>query len=558
MGTYVNPDNDGFQKALKAGNYVDKTGLISYINSVLGTLEYETMFSRPRRFGKTMACDMLAAYYSVGSSSRELFKGLEIEKDASFEEHLNKHPVIYFDLLAFKSEWNGDDNDWSEFNNKKPTLVQYIEDIIVAEMIQEYPEPGIDPESTLPDAMIAVSRYLKKKEQGKTNGQGETIQGTNTHKFIVIIDEWDMILREEKDNHAMIEEYVKFLRSLFRSKDTSTYLAGAYMTGILPIIRYNSQSSLSDFKERTMLRPLMLAEYVGFTKEDVRRVCQKFVADEQLIKEWYDGYNLPGVGEVYCPSSVMEATMNNDYSSHWTVTAAMEALTGYIYADLDGLADAMNKLLDGENVSIDPTAFQNRLDQVDTRDKVLTVLVHLGYLAYDDYTGTVRIPNLEVRLQMLNAFKESPNKEFFQRIERSEKLLAAAKGNDAGTVAEVLKEIHDERPPIHYNNEQALRYVVLMGFNNSPRSRYTSFEELSSGDGFVDILFKPQKQSSEIPMLVELKYGESANKAIGQIYDKDYIAHLRKEGYHGNVLLVGINYSPYTKEHTCRIEKIKI
>ena len=555
MGTYVNPDNDGFQKALKAGNYVDKTGLISYINSVLGTLEYETMFSRPRRFGKTMACDMLAAYYSVGANSEELFAGREIEKDSTFKEHLNKHPVIYFDLLAFKDKFA---RIKKKNMNERRTLVQYIEDIIVAEMIQEYPEPGIDPKSTLPDAMIAVSRHLKKKEQGKKNGQSETIQGTNIHKFIVIIDEWDMILREEKDNPAMIEEYVKFLRSLFRSKDTSTYLAGAYMTGILPIIRYNTQSALSDFKERTMLKPLMLAEYVGFTKEDVQRVCRKFGADEQLMREWYDGYNLPGVGEVYCPSSVMEAAKNNDYSSHWTVTAAMEAMTNYIYADLDGLADAMNKLLDGENVPIDPTAFQNRLDQVDTRDKVLTVLVHLGYLAYDDYTGTVRIPNLEVRLQMLNAFKESPNKEFFQRIERSEKLLAAAKGNDARTVAAVLKEIHDERPPIHYNNEQALRYVVLMGFNNSPRSRYTSFEELSSGDGFVDILFKPQKQSSEIPMLVELKHGESASKAIGQIYDKDYIAHLRKEGYHGNVLLVGINYSPYTKEHTCRIEKIKI
>ena len=557
MGIHVNPDKSGFSEVIKQ-YYTDKTGLITYFNSVLSTKEKEIMFSRPRRFGKTITCNMLAAYYSVGAKSEKLFKGLEIEKDPSFKIHLNKHPVISFDLLAFKDDWSGQDNDWSDFDGNKPTLIQYIKNTIVKEIIEEYPEVQIAPTSSLRKAMLAVSQYLKSEETENTPDQDDTVLETDFHKFVVIIDEWDLILREEKDNPSTVEDYIKFLRSLFRSQDTSFYLAGAYMTGILPIIRYNTQSALSDFKERTMLKPLMLAEYVGFTKEDVQRVCRKFGADEQLMREWYDGYSLPGVGEVYCPSSVMEAAKNDDYSSHWTVTAAMEAMTNYIYADLDGLADAMNKLLDGENVPIDPTAFQNRLDQVDTRDKVLTVLVHLGYLAYDDYTGTVRIPNLEVRLQMLNAFKESPNKEFFQRIERSEKLLAAAKGNDAGTVAEVLKEIHDERPPIHYNNEQALRYVVLMGFNNSPRSRYTSFEELSSGDGFVDILFKPQKQSSEIPMLVELKYGESANKAIGQIYDKDYIAHLRKEGYHGNVLLVGINYSPYTKEHTCRIEKIKI
>lgn len=207
------------------------------------------------------------------------------------------------------------------------------------------------------------------------------------------------------------------------------------MTGILPIIKYDTHSALSDFKERTMLKPLMLAEYVGFTNEDVHAVCMKFGADEQLMKAWYDGYRLPGVGEVYCPSSVMEAAINNDYSSHWTATASMEALTDYIYANLDGLADAMNELLDGKNVAVDAKTFENRLDQVDTKDKVLTVLVHLGYLAYDNYTGTVRIPNLEVRLQMLEAFAKSPKEIFFKRVERCEKVLKAARDMDATAVA---------------------------------------------------------------------------------------------------------------------------
>jgi hypothetical protein len=263
----------------------------------------------------------------------------------------------------------------------------------------------------------------------------------------VIIDEWDMILREEKDNPAMIKEYIEFLRSVFRSNDTVEYLAGAYMTGILPIIKYNTHSALSDFKEWTMIDPGPLSRYVGFTKEDVHKVCRRFGADEDLMKEWYDGYDLPGAGEVYCPSSVMEAAKNSDYSSHWTRTAAMEALTDYIYTDLDGLFDTMNELLDAKSVPVNPRTFQNRLDLVNTSDKVLTVLIHLGYLAYDWQASTVRIPNLEVRQQMLDAFAEAPNEEFYKRIRRCNKVLKAAKDMDEQEVARLLKEIHDDRPP---------------------------------------------------------------------------------------------------------------
>ncbi len=217
---------------------------------------------------------------------------------------------------------------------------------------------------------------------------------------------------EEKDTPKTIDDYISFL---FRSQDTNLYLAGAYMTGILPIIKYNTHSALSDFKERTMFKPVMLAENVGFTNEDVHKVCQKFRADEQLMKIWYDGYKLPGVGDVYCPSSVMEAAVNDDYASHWTATASLEALTNYIFANLDGLIAAMNELLDGKDVV------------VDAKDKVLTVLVYLGYLAYDNYTSTVRIPNLEVRLQMLEAFAKSTNEEYFKRIDRCKRILKAAK-----------------------------------------------------------------------------------------------------------------------------------
>ena len=367
-----------------------------------------------------------------------------------------------------------------------------------------------------------------------------------------------MVLREAKDNTAMIEEYIDFLRSIFRSMDTADFLAGAYMTGILPIIRYDTQSALSDFKEFTMLKPRQLAKYVGFTSEDVLAVCRKYGADPKRMKEWYDGYSFPDVGEVYCPSSVMTAAKDKDYSSHWPKTSAMESLTCYIYANYAGLKEAMNDLLDGKEVKVNTDTFENRLDKVETRDKILTVLVHLGYLAFNPAGRCVRIPNIEVRLQMLEAFAQSPSKEFFKRIERCEKVIESTKAMDAKTVASLIGEIHDERPPIHYNDENAPRFVVLTAYNNSPSAEYVRYEELSSGKSFVDILFRPEPLYNAPAILIELKYNRSAKAAIQQIYDKDYLGYLKKDNYHGDALLVGVNYSAKTKRHTCKIEKVTI
>ena len=222
-------------------------------------------------------------------------------------EHLNKHPVIYFDLYPFMYEW-------SSGKLKDQTMVQYFEDTHVAELAREYSHVEIKQGMSLHNAMRAIAN-----------------DENDNHKFIVIIDEWDMVLREGVNEPNMIEDYIACLRSIFRSKDTADYLDGAYMTGILPIIKYNTQSALSDFREYTMLDPGPLAKYVGFTREDIRVVCERYGADEKALKEWYDGYSFPGIGEVYCPSSIIQAAKNGVYKSYWTATSAMESLTDYIY-----------------------------------------------------------------------------------------------------------------------------------------------------------------------------------------------------------------------------------
>ncbi len=532
MGTYVNPENNAFKEIIASG-FVDKSMMISDINKTLETRKKETVFTRPRRFGKTTAAIMLAAYYSCGCDSRNLFNDLLISKDENYEEHLNKHPVIFFDLMRF-------------MNNEKvarKNVVKEIQDRIKKDLMKEYPEADVSMDISVQDCMDNVIKYNKMK--GKDG------------KFIVIIDEWDMILREEKDNLELQKEYISFLRSLFRDAGTADYLSGAYMTGILPIIKYNTESALSDFWEYTMVDPMNLGEYIGFKEEEVKHICNEYPkSDFEEMKKWYDGYYIEDVGHIYCPNSVMKAAPMGRYNSYWASTSAFESLKYYIELNFDGLKQAIEKMLDGEEYPVNTSSFQNNLNQIKDRDDVMTILVHLGYLAYDSVRKTVRIPNLEIRQTFLNTIKSGNSQEFINRIKRCEEAIQATMDEDEERLADIVRQVHATRPPRHYNNEQSLRTVILNTYDYTPMCYYTTFEELSSGQGYCDILCMPQLGIPKPPIVVELKWNRDAETAIEQIKKKNYVDFLKKIQYKGDALLVGINYDPDTKEHTCNIEAI--
>ncbi len=525
MGVYVNPGNNGFKELIKSGNYIDKTSMISYVNSVLNTRNKEICFTRPRRFGKTCAADMLCAYYSCGCDSKDLFQNLKIADDPSFEKHLNQYPVIYFGLIDFMT--------YKEV--RRDQIIQFIQREINEELKKEYPETNVETDISLARNLIRIS-----------SATGE--------KFIIIIDEWDMILREEKDNTALQDEYINFLRSLFRGTQVSDFLACAYMTGILPIIKYNTQSALSDFREYTMINPRNLGEYIGFTEEDVKKVCSMYPeADFEEMQRWYDGYYVKRIGHIYCPNSVMQAAPFGEYKSYWAQTSAFESLKMYIEMNFDGLKDSILDMLDDREVTVDVASFENNLNQINSRDDVLTVLVHLGYLAYDEMKRIVRIPNLEIRQNFLRAIKTGTSRDFIDRIKRSDAVIEATIHRDETRLAELIQEVHDNRPPRYYNNEQALRYVILNAYDYTPMCWYTVFEELSSGQGFSDMMLIPQKGTGKPALIIELKYDQSPEKAIEQIRDKHYMSHLEKQHYSGEVYLIGIGYDSKKKEHTCRI-----
>lgn len=376
MGIYLNPGNKGFQEILRS-EYVDKTGLIGLVNRTLGTMEKLTCVSRPRRFGKSYAAKMLCAYYDCSCDSRGLFEGKDVARTQGYLEHLNRYHVINIDITGFISM--AEERDLSLIY--VPNL---ISDALSRELTECYPE--LEGKS-LTDAMVSCV-----EKTGKT--------------FVFIIDEWDALIREAKDDTAVQKKYLSFLRGWFKNSSfTPKAVAAAYMTGILPIKKDGSQSAISDFIEYSVLAPGGYAGFTGFTEGEVRRLCENNGMCFEEAKAWYDGYDFTEVGSIYNPYSVMMAMRMRKFGSYWKKTSAAESLMAYVNMDFEGLQEIISRLVSGEEIEVDPEGFENDFETFRSRDDVLTLLIHLGYLTWNEGEGTVHIPNEEVRTEFRNILK---------------------------------------------------------------------------------------------------------------------------------------------------------
>lgn len=519
MSMYLNIGNTGFQ-SIRKGLYVDKTGLISFINRTLGTKDKLTCVSRPRRFGKSFATQMLCAYYDKSCDSLALFSDLEIAQDPSFSLHLNQYDVIYLDITWFISTT-------PEIN----TVVSYLQEQVISELCSVFP---IESDSrSLPVVLAKLSEHTG-------------------HKFIILIDEWDALFREAKDAKEVQKEYLQLLRGLFKSSLTDKMIEAAYMTGILPIKKYGTQSALTDFREYTMLHPKKLACYTGFTETEVRQLCQKYNMEFEEAKRWYDGYSFNQINSIYSPNSIIQAIQNEEFGDYWTETETYESLKFYIGLNEDGLKDAIISMLGGEKQKINTRTFQNDITNIKSKDDVLTLLVHLGYLAYDSGTKEVRIPNQEVAEEFKNAAEYSGWEGISAALQASDELLEATIRLDERLVEQRLDDIHAANTSIlSYNNEQALSCVITIAYYTAQKD-YWFIRELPAGKGFADLVFLPRKHTTKPAMIVELKWDKTAQGAIDQIKQKNYAGAL--DEYAGKLLLVGINYDKENKRHTCRIE----
>ena len=527
MGRFVNPDNGAFQVALNSQIYVDKTGLLEYTNQVMDTENAFICNSRPRRFGKSITAEMLAAYYSRACDSGKMFEGLKISRSTSFSEHLNRHDVIHLDV------------QWCMLDAGGPqAVVGYMNGHLLAELKEAYPEAALEGEKTAYGAMSRINT-----ETGR--------------KFIIIIDEWDVLIRDEAANQAVQEEYINFLRGMFKGSEPKKFIRLAWLTGILPIKKLKTQSALNNFDEFTMLDSGTLAPYIGFTEEEVRRLCEEYGRDFESVKLWYDGYLLNGL-HIYNPRAVVGVMQRGSFQSYWSQTGSYESIVPLINMDFDGLKTAVVTMLSGDHVKVRTKSYMNDMVTFKNRDDVITALIHLGYLAYDRGYETAFIPNEEIRMEFVDAVEDRKWNELLTFQQESEELLDATLNMDEEAVAEGMEKIHTEyAPAISYNSENSLSGVISIAYLGSMQYYYKPVREFPTGRGFADFVYLPRPEyAKDYPaLLIELKWNQKAETAVSQIKSRNYPESLQQ--YVGDILLVGISYDKKDKRHRCKMERLE-
>ena len=471
MGIYLNPDNDLFSATVNHSEiYVDKTMLIDFNNKCLFGENKEICVSRPRRFGKSIAENMLVAYYSKGCDSKELFSKFKIAQTPNFEQYLNQFNVIHLNMQEFVNN-----------TSIKEMLANLTEELLF-DLKTEFSDVKFFKETNL-------FRVLK------------DIFSQTKQKFIFIIDEWDCIFRVHKDNSEAQEEYLNFLRDLLKNQP---FVALVYMTGILPIKKYGRHSALNMFKEYSMTNQKRLAEFTGFTEVEVKELCERYNMSFEETKQWYDGYNVNGIS-IYNPKSVVEAMTERVFDSYWTQTETYEALREYIEKDFDGLKETVIRLIAGEQIEIDTTTFVNDMVTFSTQDDILTLLIHLGYLMYDYSTGKVSIPNHEIKQQFVGTVKAMHWTYVSNALKRSDTLLKYTLAQNAEKVSEMLSEVHSENTSlIQYNDENSFACVLTLAYYSAQDS-YAIYRELHGGEGLADIVLIPRTKNPNPAMIIELK-----------------------------------------------------
>lgn len=522
MGILLNPGNIDFQIALNSEIYIDKSELIKHTNKVINTEQRFVCVSRPRRFGKSMAANMLVAYYSRGCDSKEMFSSYKIVESDSFEKHLNRYNVIHINMVKFLCE-----------SKNVEEMIRFVEEDIIDEITEEFPD------IKMPRRVTLINVLDKAFVQFKI-------------PFIIIIDEWDCIFRKHKEDKDSQTVYLDFLRNLLKNQ---SYVALAYMTGILPIKKYGEHSAINMFTEISMTDPREYSELTGFTEKEVRELCERYSMPYDDTKRWYDGYDLRGVS-IYNPRSVVMSMTGGYFNNYWTSTETYEALKVHIQRNFDGLKDKVTTMIAGERVSVNTAKFQNDMTSLNSADDVLTLLVHLGYLTFKAINetgfGEVWIPNSEIRQEFINSIEDGGWENLMKAIRSSDRLLEATLNGEADRVAELIEQCHSENTSVlQYNDENSLACTITIAYY-SARNKYIMHRELATGKGFAYITFIPMRNVDAPAIIVELKHNKTSGAAIEQIKQKKYTEKIAQ--YTGEILLVGINYDD-NKGHTCEIER---
>ena len=529
MALYLNVGNESFQESLNSLIYVDKSPLIEILNKSIKTKNKYFCLSRPRRFGKSVTAQMICSYYAKGQDCSPLFDDLEIASFDDYKKNLNQYDVISINIS----------DEFSRASHNVKSMTDILTKSIVRELKEEYPNCAISSPEFLDLTLQEVYNYSKVP-------------------FVFVIDEWDCIMREKKEDPNSLKQYLEWLKAIFKDKP---YVGLAYMTGILPVKKYGSHSALNMFTEYSMTEPLNLGQYIGFTENEVKDICKQHDVAFNQMQQWYDGYSFKDVPHIYNPNSVVNAATYKKFISYWTKTETFESLQEYIDMNMEGLRDDIVKLIAGEDVIVDVSTFSNDMVTFHSKDDVLTLLIHLGYLAIKGSTNLgviVHIPNEEIKLEFKTCVKNNNRYAgVYDLIKNTDVLLNDIWSLNSEAVAKIFDEAHQDHTSIlTYNNENSLANVIAISLFLSTTNTYNVVRELPTGKGYADLVYLPKQGVNKPALLIELKFDKSALTAITQIKEKNYLQFFKD--YKGEVLLVGINYSKDTKTHQCIIERAQI
>jgi len=498
--------------------FVDKSGLISKMNECINTPNKYVCITRPRRFGKTLNAMMLASYYSKSADCKDIFDKLQISKDTSYLKYLNKCNVVYITFNQLPSP----KCSYEDFVNR------YIS--MIYDDLKEQYSININNNMVVSDVFNAVY-----------NQTGES--------FVFILDEWDYIFNNNLFSENDRKSFLKFLEDLLKDK---SYVDLAYMTGVLPIAKYSTSSTINMFKEYNTLNDNKYYKYFGFSMEETKSLCDKqseVTFDE--LKNWYDGYKTFKGEDIFNPRSVSYALSDGVCQSYWTNTGPMDEIIYYINNGVGDIKDDVVNMISGIPLEIKLKGYSAEQKELNTRNQILSAMTIYGFLSYHD--KTLEIPNKELRIKFDEALEDKSMGEVAKLVLKSNEMLKATLRRDTDTMVKIIEEAHDINiPSIKYGDENSLSCVVMLSYL-SARDDYNIIREMPAGKGFADFMFYPNDKSKPA-FILELKKNSTPEEALKQIKEKKY--NLALKDYTGEKFAVGISWDSKTKKHNIKIEDI--
>lgn len=518
MGIFVNPKSTAYRAALNSEIYVDKSDLIYYLNGILSSPDAFICNSRPRLFGKLVTASMLDAYYSKGADSKEIFSHLKIASLPGWDKHLNKYDVISLDV-SFFIHVAGNPNK----------VVSLIQKRIIEELREYYPDYVRDDEKSLPDVLTHINRETKSQ-------------------FVIIIYEWDILIRDYSKNKKALNAYISFLRDMFTREESASYIALAYLTGILPIMRENKASVLSNFKEYTMLHPCVFAPYFGFNEDEVKELCSRYRNDYDEVKRRYCGYHLKE-WKVYNPMEISRILEMKSLNSYWTGTCSYEVISDLFDLNFPYLKEDILLLLSGKDVAVDTSTFQNDVVSFSSKHDVLTYLIHLGYLGYNEADGRAFIPNEEIRDEICYAIRGSTWEDVKSLIKESYTVTEATVMMDEVRVGAWMENTHNRISSfLKFDDESSFLSVLTYVYFSSMKDDYDHILEDNA-----DVIFFPKPKSRNYCPLLLVEINKDSKSAVERI-KKKYPSSLKE--FRDNILLVDIKYDKKPEKYSCKIVKL--